>query len=71
MKTSRWDKPKPIVVFGVISQTYGIIHWMLGEHSFNAQNICQAMREVWAKFVEGSKLAMSMDNAPIYRALDV
>ena len=42
-KTSRWGSAKPIVVLGVISAVRGVVYWKLGVHSFNAQDICEAM----------------------------
>ena len=67
-KDSRWNSAKPVVVFGVISPTRGVVHWHFGEHSFNAQNICDALQEVRVKVGDGVKLSMMWDNARIHRA---
>ena len=67
-KVTRWRSEKPVVVFGVISPTRGVVHWHFGEHSFNAQDICQALEEVRAKLGDDAKLAMAWDNARIHRA---
>ena len=42
-KGSRWSTHKPIVVYGVISAELGVVHWHFGEHSFKAQDICDAL----------------------------
>ena len=57
-----------MVVYGVISATRGVVHWHIGEHSFNAQDICDALREIRATIGDGVKIAMAMDNARIHRA---
>ena len=35
-KDTRWNSAKPVVIFGVISPSRGIVHWHFKEHSFNA-----------------------------------
>ena len=55
-------------MFGVISATRGVVHLHFGEHSFNAQAICDALQEVRVKVGDGVKLAMAWDNARIHRA---
>ena len=70
-KDSRWVKTKPVVVFGVISPTLGVVHWHFGEHSFTAQDIGEALQEVRAKIGVGVKLGMMFDNANIHRAKHV
>ena len=67
-KDSRWNSAKPVVVFGVISPKRGVVHWHFGEHSFNAQDICDALQEVRVKVGDGVKLSMMWDNARIHRA---
>jgi len=67
-KGSRWSTHKPIVVYGVISAELGVVHWHFGEHSFKAQDICDALNEVRVKVGEGVPIAMGMDNARIHRA---
>jgi hypothetical protein len=67
-KDSRWASAKPVVVYGVISPLRGVVHWHFGEHSFNAQDICDALQEVRVKVGDGVKIAMMMDNARIHRA---
>ena len=42
-KDTRWSSAKPIVVFGCISPTRGVVHWHFGEGSFNAQQIADAL----------------------------
>jgi len=67
-KTSRWSDHKPVVVFGAISASRGIVHWHFGHHSFTADDICDALREIRAKIGEGVKIALAADNAKIHRA---
>ena len=67
-KDSRWASAKPVVVFGVISTTRGVVHWHIGEQSFNAQDIAEALQEVRVKVGDEAKLAMMWDNARIHRA---
>jgi len=67
-KASRWSTYRPIVVFGVISATRGIVHLHFGEFSFKAPDICEALQEVRVKIGDGVKLAMALDNAAIHRA---
>ena len=57
-----------MVVFGVISAERGVIHWRVGEHSFKAEDICEALQEVRTKLGDEAKLAMMWDNARIHRA---
>ena len=67
LKPSRWASASPVVIFGVISPERGVVHWHFGEHSFNAQDILEALKEVRAK--SGTrKLAMLFDNARIHRS---
>ena len=67
-KDSRWASASPVVVFGVISPIRGVVHFHYGYKSFNAQDICDALKEVRAKVGEGEefKLAMMWDNARIH-----
>ena len=67
-KASRWASAKPVVVFCVISPLRGLVHCHYGESSFNAQDICEALKEVRAKIGEGEeyRLAMMWDNARIH-----
>ena len=58
-------------MFGVISHTLGVVHWHFGEHSFNAQDIGDALQEVRVKVGDGVKLAMAWDNANIHRSKHV
>ena len=70
-KDCRWNNAKPVVVFGVISPTRGVVHWHFGWSSFTADDICDALEEVRAKIGAGVKLAMMWDNAQIHRAKKV
>ena len=56
------------MVFGVISPLRGVVHVHYGHSSFNAQDICEALKEVRAKIGEGDehKLAMMWDNCRIH-----
>jgi len=65
-KTSRWSDHKPVVVFGVISASRGVVHWHFGHHSFTADDICDAVREIRAKIGDGVPIALSLDNAKVH-----
>ena len=67
-KDSRWVKSTPVVVFGVISPTLGVVHMHYSEHSFTSEDIGEALKEVRLKIGQGPKLAMGWDNANIHRA---
>ena len=57
-----------MVVFGVISAERGVVHWHFGIHSFTAEDICDAFREVRAKLGSAVEIAMCLDNAQIHKA---
>ena len=67
-KDSRLNSAKPVVIFSVISSLRGVVHCCFGEHSFNAEDICEALREVRASIGNGVPLALMIDNARIHRA---
>ena len=55
-----------MVVFVVISPIRGVVHWHFGWHSFNADDICDALQEVRAKVGDEVKIAIAFDNARIH-----
>ena len=70
MKATRWGSAKPIVVFGCISPTRGVVHWHLGESSFNSADIGEALEEIRVKS-GNAPLALMWDNAKIHRSKHV